>query len=148
MAKKNIEIEEVPVLTEEENEKSPLWYKTGVWCSVAAIAGVAAAALYEIYKSSKESPAPSVDLFKAPIQPVIPHVEPVEEPVRVEEVKEEVVEEPKAEVLEKAAPVKKETPAPKKASAPKKAPAANEGKFVANSKSMVYHTLDCRYSKR
>lgn len=129
MAKKKIEIEEVPVLVEEEKEKKPIWYRTGIWASVAAIGGVAAAALYEIYKSSKESPEPSVDLFKAPVQPIIPHVE--EEVVEAEVVEEPVKEEPKVE----------ETP--KVEEAP-----ATEGKFVANSNTMVYHTLDCRYGKR
>lgn len=122
MAKKKIEIEEVPVLTVEENEKKPIWYRTGIWASVTAIAGVAAAALYEIYKSSKESPEPSVDLFKAPVQPIIPHVE-------AEVVEEPAKEEPKKEEPKKAAP-------------------ATEGKYVANGKTMVYHTLDCRYGKR
>lgn len=138
MAKKKIEIEEVPVLTEEENEKKPIWYRTGIWASVTAIAGVAAAALYEIYKSSKESPEPSVDLFKAPVQPIIPHVEAevVEEPVKEEPKKEE----PKIE----EAPKVEETPKAE----PKKTAPATGGKYVANGKTMVYHTLDCRYGKR
>ena len=96
MAKRKIEIQEPEVevaqlIDLDENEKKPIWYRTGIWCTVTAIAGVAAAALYEIWKSSKESPAPAVDMFKAPTQPIIPHVE---EPVTraVEPVVEEAAE--------------------------------------------------------
>ena len=96
MAKRKIEIQEPEVevaqlIDLDENEKKPIWYRTGIWCTVTAIAGVAAAALYEIWKSSKESPAPAVDMFKAPTQPIIPHVE-------------EPKEEPKKEAPKKAAP--------------------------------------------
>ena len=135
MAKRKIEIQEPEVevaqlIDLDENEKKPIWYRTGIWCTVTAIAGVAAAALYEIYKSSKESPAPDVDMFKAPTQPIIPHVE---EPVTRAIEPEPVVEEPKEE--------------PKK-EAPKKAAPATDAKYVGNSDSLVYHTADCRYGKR
>ncbi|MBQ8926074.1 MAG: hypothetical protein IJ051_07450 [Clostridia bacterium] len=147
MAKRKIEIQEPEVevaqlIDLDENEKKPVWYRTGIWATVAAIGGVAAAALYEIYKSSKESPAPAVDMFKGPAQPIVPHIE----PEKVEEVKEEPVveakpvEEPKKEEPKKAA-------APKKAPAKKAAP-ATDAKFVGNSDSLVYHTADCRYGKR
>ena len=135
MAKRKIEIQEPEVevaqlIDLDENEKKPIWYRTGIWCTVTAIAGVAAAALYEIWKSSKESPAPAVDMFKAPTQPIIPHVE---EPVTRAIEPEPVVEEPKEE--------------PKKV-APKKAAPATDAKYVGNSDSLVYHTADCRYGKR
>ena len=135
MAKRKIEIQEPEVevaqlIDLDENEKKPIWYRTGIWCTVTAIAGVAAAALYEIWKSSKESPAPAVDMFKAPTQPIIPHVE---EPVTRAIDPEPVVEEPKEE--------------PKK-EAPKKAAPATDAKYVGNSDSLVYHTADCRYGKR
>lgn len=135
MAKRKIEIQEPEVEVAQlndpdENEKKPIWYRTGIWCTVTAIAGVAAAALYEIWKSSKESPAPAVDMFKAPTQPIIPHVE---EPVTRAIEPEPVVEEPKEE--------------PKK-EAPKKAAPATDAKYVGNSDSLVYHTADCRYGKR
>lgn len=135
MAKRKIEIQEPEVevaqlIDLDENEKKPIWYRTGIWCTVTAIAGVAAAALYEIWKSSKESPAPAVDMFKAPTQPIIPHVE---EPVTRAIEPEPVVKEPKEE--------------PKK-EAPKKAAPATDAKYVGNSDSLVYHTADCRYGKR
>ncbi|MBQ1313593.1 MAG: hypothetical protein IIY48_03415 [Clostridia bacterium] len=135
MAKRKIEIQEPEVevaqlIDLDENEKKPIWYRTGIWCTVTAIAGVAAAALYEIWKSSKESPAPAVDMFKAPTQPIIPHLE---EPVTRAIEPEPVVEEPKEE--------------PKK-EAPKKAAPATDAKYVGNSDSLVYHTADCRYGKR
>ena len=135
MAKRKIEIQEPEVevaqlIDLDENEKKPIWYRTGIWCTITAIAGVAAAALYEIWKSSKESPAPAVDMFKAPTQPIIPHVE---EPVTRAIEPEPVVEEPKEE--------------PKK-EAPKKAAPATDAKYVGNSDSLVYHTADCRYGKR
>ena len=135
MAKRKIEIQEPEVevaqlIDLDENEKKPIWYRTGIWCTVTAIAGVAAAALYEIWKSSKESPSPAVDMFKAPTQPIIPHVE---EPVTRAIEPEPVVEEPKEE--------------PKK-EAPKKAAPATDAKYVGNSDSLVYHTADCRYGKR
>lgn len=133
MAKRKIEIQEpefAQLVDLDENEKKPIWYRTGIWCTVTAIAGVAAAALYEIWKSSKESPAPAVDMFKAPTQPIIPHVE---EPVTRAIEPEPVVEEPKEE--------------PKK-EAPKKAAPATDAKYVGNSDSLVYHTADCRYGKR
>ena len=135
MAKRKVEIQEPEVevaqlIDLDENEKKPIWYRTGIWCTVTAIAGVAAAALYEIWKSSKESPAPAVDMFKAPTQPIIPHVE---EPVTRAIEPEPVVEEPKEE--------------PKK-EAPKKAAPATDAKYVGNSDSLVYHTADCRYGKR
>lgn len=131
MAKRKIEIQEPEVevaqlIDLDENEKKPVWYRTGIWATVAAIGGVAAAALYEIYKSSKESPAPAVDMFKGPAQPIVPHIE----PEKVEEVKEEPVVEAK--------PVEE----------PKKAAPATDAKFVGNSDSLVYHTADCRYGKR
>lgn len=132
MAKKKIEIQEpeleVVSIDLEENEDRPIWYRTGIWATVAAIGGIASAALYGIWKSSKESPEPAVDMFKAPTQPIIPHVE--AEPV----VTKTIVEEPKVEVPKKEEP-KKEAP-------------ATDGKFVGNSDSLVYHTLDCRYGKR
>ena len=80
-------------------------------------------------------------MFKAPTQPIIPHVE-------AEPVTKTIVEEPKVEEPKKEEP-KKEAPkaAPKKAPAKKAAP-ATDGKFVGNSDSLVYHTLDCRYGKR
>ncbi|GEM_PF-2349290 len=146
MAKKKIEIQEpeleVVSIDLEENEGKPIWYRTGIWATVAAIGGIASAALYGIWKSSKESPEPAVDMFKAPTQPIIPHVE--AEPV----VTKTIVEEPKVEEPKKEEP-KKEAPkaAPKKAPAKKAAP-ATDGKFVGNSDSLVYHTLDCRYGKR
>lgn len=137
MAKRKIEIQEPEVevaqlIDLDENEKKPIWYRTGIWCTVAAIGGVAAAALYEIYKSSKESPAPAVDLFKGPTQPIVPHMEEpvVEDKPVVEEVKEE---EPKQETPE---------------AEPEKAAPATDAKYVGNSDSLVYHTADCRYSKR
>ena len=152
MAKKKIEIQEpeleVVSIDLEETEDRPIWYRTGIWATVAAIGGIASAALYGIWKSSKESPEPAVDMFKAPTQPIIPHVE--AEPV----VTKTIVEEPKVEEPKKEEP-KKEAPkaAPKKAPAKKAAPArkaapATDGKFVGNSDSLVYHTLDCRYGKR
>ena len=132
MAKKKIEIQEpeleVVSIDLEENEGKPIWYRTGIWATVAAIGGIASAALYGIWKSSKESPEPAVDMFKAPTQPIIPHVE--AEPV----VTKTIVEEPKVEEPKKEDP-KKEAP-------------ATDGKFVGNSDSLVYHTLDCRYGKR
>lgn len=132
MAKKKIEIQEpeleVVSIDLEENEGKPIWYRTGIWATVAAIGGIASAALYGIWKSSKESPEPAVDMFKAPTQPIIPHVE--AEPV----VTKTIVEEPKVEE-----PKKEE---------PKKEALATDGKFVGNSDSLVYHTLDCRYGKR
>ena len=146
MAKKKIEIQEpeleVVSIDLEENEGKPIWYRTGIWATVAAIGGIASAALYGIWKSSKESPEPAVDMFKAPTQPIIPHVG--AEPV----VTKTIVEEPKVEEPKKEEP-KKEAPkaAPKKAPAKKAAP-ATDGKFVGNSDSLVYHTLDCRYGKR
>ena len=146
MAKKKIEIQEpeleVVSIDLEENEGKPIWYRTGIWATVVAIGGIASAALYGIWKSSKESPEPAVDMFKAPTQPIIPHVE--AEPV----VTKTIVEEPKVEEPKKEEP-KKEAPkaAPKKAPAKKEAP-ATDGKFVGNSDSLVYHTLDCRYGKR
>ena len=146
MAKKKIEIQEpeleVVSIDLEENEGKPIWYRTGIWATVAASGGIASAALYGIWKSSKESPEPAVDMFKAPTQPIIPHVE--AEPV----VTKTIVEEPKVEEPKKEEP-KKEAPkaAPKKAPAKKAAP-ATDGKFVGNSDSLVYHTLDCRYGKR
>ena len=146
MAKKKIEIQEpeleVVSIDLEENEGKPIWYRTGIWATVAAIGGIASAALYGIWKSSKESPEPAVDMFKAPTQPIIPHVE--AEPV----VTKTIVEEPKVKEPKKEEP-KKEAPkaAPKKAPAKKAAP-ATDGKFVGNSDSLVYHTLDCRYGKR
>lgn len=137
MAKRKIEIQEPEVevaqlIDLDENEKKPIWYRTGIWCTVAAIGGVAAAALYEIYKSSKESPAPAVDLFKGPTQPIVPHMEEpvVEDKPVVEEVKEE---EPKQETPE---------------AEPEKAAPATDAKYVGNSDSLVYHTADCRYGKR
>ena len=140
MAKKKIEIQEpeleVVSIDLEENDK-PIWYRTGIWATVAAIGGIASAALYGIWKSSKESPEPAVDMFKAPTQPIIPHVE--AEPV----VTKTIVEEPKVEEPKKEEP-KKEAPK----AAPKKAAPATDGKFVGNSDSLVYHTLDCRYGKR
>lgn len=145
MAKKKIEIQEpeleVVSIDLEENEGKPIWYRTGIWATVAAIGGIASAALYGIWKSSKESPEPAVDMFKAPTQPIIPHVE-------AEPVTKTIVEEPKVEEPKKEEP-KKEAPkaAPKKAPAKKAAP-ATDGKFVGNSDSLVYHTLDCRYGKR
>lgn len=145
MAKKKIEIQEpeleVVNIDLEENEGKPIWYRTGIWATVAAIGGIASAALYGIWKSSKESPEPAVDMFKAPTQPIIPHVE-------AEPVTKTIVEEPKVEEPKKEEP-KKEAPkaAPKKAPAKKAAP-ATDGKFVGNSDSLVYHTLDCRYGKR
>lgn len=130
MAKRKIEIQEpevevVGVIDLDENEKKPIWYRTGIWCTVAAIGGVAAAALYEIYKSSKESPAPAVDMFKGPAQPIVPHIEPEKVEVEAEPVVKEVVKEE-----------------------PKKAAPATDAKFVGNSDSLVYHTADCRYGKR
>ncbi|MBQ4458865.1 MAG: hypothetical protein II911_00535, partial [Clostridia bacterium] len=142
MAKKKIEIQEpeleVVSIDLEENEGKPIWYRTGIWATVAAIGGIASAALYGIWKSSKESQEPAVDMFKAPTQPIIPHVE-------AEPVTKTIVEEPKVEEPKKEEP-KKEAPkaAPKKAPAKKAAP-ATDGKFVGNSDSLVYHTLDCRY---
>ena len=103
MAKRKIEIQEPEVevaqlIDLDENEKKPVWYRTGIWATVAAIGGVAAAALYEIYKSSKESPAPAVDMFKGPSQPIVPHIEPEKVEVEAEPVVKEVVkEEPKKE---------------------------------------------------
>lgn len=146
MAKKKIEIQEpeleVVSIDLEENEGKPIWYRTGIWATVAAIGGIASAALYGIWKSSKESPEPAVDMFKAPTQPIIPHVE--AEPVVTKTIVEEPkVEEPKKEETKKEAP----KAAPKKAPAKKAAP-ATDGKFVGNSDSLVYHTLDCRYGKR
>ena len=146
MAKKKIEIQEpeleVVSIDLEENEGKPIWYRTGIWATVAAIGGIASAALYGIWKSSKESPEPAVDMFKAPTQPIIPHVE--AEPVVTKTIVEEAkVEEPKKEEPKKEAP----KAAPKKAPAKKAAP-ATDGKFVGNSDSLVYHTLDCRYGKR
>lgn len=158
MAKKKIEIQEpeleVVSIDLEENEGKPIWYRTGIWATVAAIGGIASAALYGIWKSSKESPEPAVDMFKAPTQPIIPHVE--AEPVTKTIVEEPKVEEPKKEEPKKEAPkaapkapAKKAAPkaAPKKAPAKKAAPATDD-KFVGNSDSLVYHTLDCRYGKR
>lgn len=148
MAKRKIEIQEPEVevaqlIDLDENEKKPIWYRTGIWCTVAAIGGVAAAALYEIYKSSKESPAPAVDLFKGPTQPLVPHVEePVVTELPVVEDK-PVVKEVKKEEPKKEAPKAE----PKKAPAKKSAP-ATDAKFVGNSDSLVYHTADCRYGKR
>ena len=145
MAKKKIEIQEpeleVVSIDLEENEGKPIWYRTGIWATVAAIGGIASAALYGIWKSSKESPEPAVDMFKAPTQPIISHVE-------AEPVTKTIVEEPKVEEPKKEEP-KKEAPkaAPKKAPAKKAAP-ATDGKFVGNSDSLVHHTLDCRYGKR
>ena len=131
MAKKKIEIQEpeleVVSIDLEENEGKPIWYRTGIWATVAAIGGIASAALYGIWKSSKESPEPAVDMFKAPTQPIISHVE-------AEPVTKTIVEEPKVEEPKKEEP-KKEAP-------------ATDGKFVGNSDSLVYHTLDCRYGKR
>ena len=145
MAKRKIEIQEPEVevaqlIDLDENEKKPVWYRTGIWATVAAIGGVAAAALYEIYKSSKESPAPAVDMFKGPSQPIVPHFEPEKvEEVKVEPVVEaKPVEEPKKEESKQAAPK----------AAPKKAAPATDAKFVGNSDSLVYHTADCRYGKR
>lgn len=145
MAKRKIEIQEPEVevaqlIDLDENEKKPVWYRTGIWATVAAIGGVAAAALYEIYKSSKESPAPAVDMFKGPSQPIVPHIEPEKvEEVKVEPVVEaKPVEEPKKEEPKKAAPK----------AAPKKAAPATDAKYVGNSDSLVYHTADCRYGKR
>lgn len=135
MAKRKIEIQEPEVevaqlIDLDENEKKPVWYRTGIWATVAAIGGVAAAALYEIYKSSKESPAPAVDMFKGPSQPIVPHIEPEKVEVEAEPVVKEVVkEEPKKEEPKKAAP-------------------ATDAKYVGNSDSLVYHTADCRYGKR
>ncbi len=177
MAKKKIEIQEpeleVVSIDLEENEDKPVWYRTGVWATVAAIGGIASAALYGIWKSSKESPEPAVDMFKAPPQPIVPHVE--AEPVTKTIVEEPKVEEPKKEEpkkeapkaapkapakkaapkapAKKAAPAKKTAPAKKAAPAKKSAPAkkaapATDGKFVGNSDSLVFHTLDCRYGKR
>ena len=130
MAKRKIEIQEPEVevaqlIDLDENEKKPVWYRTGIWATVAAIGGVAAAALYEIYKSSKESPAPAVDMFKGPTQPIVPHIEPEKVEVEAEPVVKEVVKEE-----------------------PKKAAPATDAKFVGNSDSLVYHTADCRYGKR
>ena len=140
MAKKKIEIQEpeleVVSIDLEENEGKPIWYRTGIWATIAAIGGIASAALYGIWKSSKESPEPAVDMFKAPTQPIIPHVE-------AEPVTKTIVEEPKVEEPKKEEP-KKEAPK----AAPKKAAPATDGKFVGNSDSLVYHTLDCRYGKR
>ena len=109
MAKRKIEIQEPEVevaqlIDLDENEKKPIWYRTGIWATVAAIGGIASAALYGIWKSSKESPEPAVDMFKAPTQPIIPHVE--AEPV----VTKTIVEEPKVEEPKKEEP-KKEEPA-------------------------------------
>ena len=130
MAKRKIEIQEPEVevaqlIDLDENEKKPIWYRTGIWCTVTAIAGVAAAALYEIWKSSKESPAPAVDMFKGPAQPIVPHIEPEKVEVEAEPVVKEVVKEE-----------------------PKKAAPATDAKYVGNSDSLVYHTADCRYGKR
>lgn len=130
MAKRKIEIQEPEVevaqlIDLDENEKKPVWYRTGIWATVAAIGGVAAAALYEIYKSSKESPAPAVDMFKGPSQPIVPHIEPEKVEVEAEPVVKEVVKEE-----------------------PKKAAPATDAKYVGNSDSLVYHTADCRYGKR
>ncbi len=130
MAKRKIEIQEPEVevaqlIDLDENEKKPVWYRTGIWATVAAIGGVAAAALYEIYKSSKESPAPAVDMFKGPAQPIVPHIEPEKVEVEAEPVVKEVVKEE-----------------------PKKAAPATDAKYVGNSDSLVYHTADCRYGKR
>ena len=130
MAKRIIEIQEPEVevaqlIDLDENEKKPVWYRTGIWATVAAIGGVAAAALYEIYKSSKESPAPAVDMFKGPAQPIVPHIEPEKVEVEAEPVVKEIVKEE-----------------------PKKAAPATDAKYVGNSDSLVYHTADCRYGKR
>ena len=145
MAKKKIEIQEpeleVVSIDLEENEGKPIWYRTGIWATVVAIGGIASAALYGIWKSSKESPEPAVDMFKAPTQPIIPHVE--AEPV----VTKTIVEEPKKEEPKKEAP-KAAPKAPAKKAPAKKAAPATDGKFVGNSDSLVYHTLDCRYGKR
>ena len=150
MAKKKIEIQEpeleVVSIDLEEKEDRPIWYRTGIWATVAAIGGIASAALYGIWKSSKESPEPAVDMFKAPTQPIIPHVE--AEPVVTKTIVEEPkVEEPKKEEPKKEAPKAAPKAALKKAPAKKAAP-ATDGKFVGNSDSLVYHTLDCRYGKR
>ncbi len=76
MAKKKIEIQEpeleVVSIDLEENEGKPIWYRTGIWATVAAIGGIASAALYGIWKSSKESPEPAVDMFKAPTPRKLP----------------------------------------------------------------------------
>ena len=147
MAKRKIEIQEPEVevaqlIDLDENEKKPVWYRTGIWATVAAIGGVAAAALYEIYKSSKESPAPAVDMFKGPSQPIVPHIEPEKVEVEAEPVVKEVVkEEPKKEESKKEAAPAKKAPA-------KKAAPATDAKYVGNSDSLVYHTADCRYGKR
>ena len=147
MAKRKIEIQEPEVevaqlIDLDENEKKPVWYRTGIWATVAAIGGVAAAALYEIYKSSKESPAPAVDMFKGPAQPIVPHIEPEKVEVEAEPVVKEVVkEEPKKEEPKKEAAPAKKAPA-------KKAAPATDAKYVGNSDSLVYHTADCRYGKR
>ena len=119
MAKRKIEIQEPEVevaqlIDLDENEKKPVWYRTGIWATVAAIGGVAAAALYEIYKSSKESPAPAVDMFKGPAQPIVPHIEPEKVEVEAEPVVKEVVKEE-----------------------PKKAAPATDAKYVGNSDSLV-----------
>lgn len=158
--KKKIEIEECTCgckegkacTCEKEEEKKAGFWNTGFWAGVASVAGVTALVLHSIWKLEKEDepPKPANDMFKAPSQPVVPHIEPVEvdDKPAAKPVTRSDAPAPKKEEPKKAAPKKE---------APKAAPAAPaddvvlppydaKATFVGNYDTKVFHKKDCRYA--
>lgn len=147
--KKKIEIEECTCAEnkactcEPEEEKKAGFWNTGFWAGVASVAGVTALVLHSIWKLEKEDEPPKAanDMFKAPSQPIVPHIEPVE-----------VEDKPAAKPVTRSA-----APAPKKEAPKKEAPAAPaddvvlppydaKATFVGNYDTKVFHKKDCRYA--
>ncbi len=136
--KKKIEIEEVVNTPEVEEEKKAGFWNAGFWGGVAAVAGVSALVLHSIWKLEKEDepPKPVNDVFKAPAQPVIPHVEPVE-----------VEDKPEVKPVTKAvAPVEEPEEAPENEVV--LPPYDENATFVGNYDSKVFHTKECGYGKK
>lgn len=105
--------------------------KVPVICGVIACAVATGAGAFLLLNKKKDT-EPSVDLFKAPPQPVVPHVEP-----------EELVEEA---LQTRSTPVV--VTAPEEEAAPEVPAEPVEGKFVGNTGNKVFHTLDCGLGKR
>ena len=142
MAKKKIEIQEPEVEVTEvpEEEKKSILRNTGFWCALSTGAAVSAAALYFIWKSMKEEAEPSVDLFKAPVQPTVPHLDPEPFDVKITEeveVEPSVAEIPAEEVA--AAPVEELPDLP---------PFDENATFIGNYDTKVFHTRDCGLGER
>lgn len=130
MAKKKIEIQEpeVEVTETQEEEKKSLLYNTGFWCALATGGALCAAVSYFIWKSEKDNAEPAVDLFKAPVQPTVPHLDP--EPFEVKVTEEVEVEPAVVEAL------------------PDLPPFDENCTYIGNYDSKVFHNRDCSLADR